>query len=236
MMNDGKRALAELEPEGLAPVDESWQERKRSEFRIVVLEAVITCLAENGYAQTTTELVAAKARVSRGTMLHRFPTRQILIEAGIEYAFFKRMQNFIGAVNALTEEERVKRNLGIVLSWQQYFTTAYKAYLELHIAAKTDEDLRKVFIPRAKLYDQIWRREIYRAFPEWSKDKETLDRSSEFVRAALEGLALNSDIWDDQEHLDMLVQFVSDTALALRDKSLKFRKVAKVKAPKASRT
>jgi AcrR family transcriptional regulator len=234
MRIDDKIALDELEPRGISPADESWQEQKRSEFRVAVLEAVIVCLAEHGYAQTTTELVASKARVSRGTMLHRFPTRQILIEAGIEYAFFKRMQNFISAVNELTEEERVRQNLGIALSWQQYFTTAYRAYLELHIAAKTDEDLRKVFIPRAKLYDRIWRREIRRAFPEWSKDIDTLDRSSEFVRAALEGLALNSDIWDDPVHLEILVHFVSETALALRDKKLKFRKVSKVKAPKAA--
>jgi AcrR family transcriptional regulator len=232
-MIDAKSALNELEPEGLAPADESWQERKRSEFRIAVLEAVITCLAENGYANTTTELVAAKARVSRGTMLHRFPTRQALIEAAIEYAFFKRMQNLLTALNALTEEERVRQNLGIARSWEQYSTIAYRAYLELHIAAKTDAELRRVFIPRAKLYDRIWRREIFKMFPEWSKDKETLDRCSEFVRGALEGLALNSDVWDDPEHLQIVIQLVSDTAIALRDKTLKFRKPAKVKSLKA---
>jgi AcrR family transcriptional regulator len=231
-MIDAKSALNELEPEGLAPADESWQERKRSEFRIVVLEAVITCLAESGYAKTTTELIAAEARVSRGTMLHRFPTRQALIEAAIEYAFFKRMQNLVAALNALTEEERVQQNLGIVRSWEQYSTTAYRAYLELHIAAKTDGDLRKIFVPRAKLYDRIWRREIFRVFPEWSKDKETLERCSEFVRAALEGLALNSDVWDDPEHQQLIIQLVADTAIALRDKSLKLRKPLKSRPAK----
>jgi AcrR family transcriptional regulator len=231
-MIDAKSALNELEPEGLAPADESWQERKRSEFRLVVLEAVITCLAESGYAKTTTELIAAKARVSRGTMLHRFPSRQALIEAAIEYAFFKRMQNLVAALNALTEEERVLQNLGIVRSWEQYSTTAYRAYLELHIASKTDADLRKIFVPRAKLYDRIWRREIFRVFPEWSKDKETLDRCSEFVRAALEGLALNSDVWDDPEHQELIIQLVADTAIALRDKSLKLRKPTKSRLAK----
>src|SRR5580658_8206544 len=231
-MIDAKSALTELEPEGLVPADESWQERKRSEFRVVVLEAVITCLAESGYAKTTTELIAAKARVSRGTMLHRFPTRQALIEAAIEYAFFTRMQNLVSALNALTEDERVQQNLGIVRSWEQYSTTAYRAYLELHIASKTDGDLRKIFVPRAKLYDRIWRREIFRVFPEWSKDKETLDRCSEFVRAALEGLALNSDVWDDPEHQELIIQLVADTAIALRDKSLKLRKPTKSRLAK----
>ena len=142
----------------------------------------------------------------------------------MEYAFFKRMQNLVTALSALTEDERVQQNLGIVRSWEQYSSSSYRAYLELHIASKTAEDLRRVFIPRAKLYDRIWRREIFRFFPEWSKDKETLDRCSEFVRAALEGLALNSDVWDDPEHLQTVIQLVADTAIALRDKSLKLRK------------
>jgi AcrR family transcriptional regulator len=231
-MIDAKSALSELEPEGLAPADQSWQERKRSEFRVAVLEAVITCLAESGYAKTTTELIAAKARVSRGTMLHRFPTRQALIEAAIEYAFFKRMQNLVAALNALTEEERVQQNLGIMRSWEQYSTNAYRAYLELHIASKTDVELRKIFVPRAKLYDRIWRREIFRVFPEWSKDKETLERCSEFVRAALEGLALNSDVWDDPKHQELIIQLVADTAVALRDKSLQLRKPLKSRSAK----
>lgn len=231
-MNDPVNPLAELQPEGLASDDASWQERKRSDFRIAVLEAVIDCLAEHGYSATTTELVAAKARVSRGTMLHRFPTRQSLIEAATEYAFFRRMQNFLNGVHALSEEERVNQNLGIHVSWRQYFTREYRAHLELHIAAKTDAELRRVFIPRAKLYDQIWRREVAKAFPEWGKDTELLDRTCEFVRATLEGVALNSDIWDDPDHLETLVQFVADTALALRDKKLKFRRKPRAKAAK----
>lgn len=220
---DPGNPLAELQPEGLAPDDASWQERKRSDFRIAVLDAVIDCLAEHGYSATTTELVATRARVSRGTMLHRFPTRQSLIEAATEYAFFRRMQNFLSGVHALSEQERIDRNLGIQVSWRQYFTREYRAHLELHVAAKTDADLRRVFIPRAKLYDQIWRREVAKAFPEWGKDSELLDRTGEFVRAALEGIALNSDIWDDPEHLETLLQFVADTALALRERKLGFR-------------
>ncbi len=157
-------------------------------------------------------------------MLHRFPTRQNLIEAAIEYAFFKRMKNFLAAIHSLTDEERIQQNLGISVSWRHYLTTEYRAYLELHMAARTDEELRKVFIPRAKLYDRIWRREVTRAFPEWAKDGDLLDRTCEFVRAALEGLALNTDIWSDPQNFETVVQFVSDTAIALRDKKLRFRK------------
>jgi hypothetical protein len=143
------------------------------------------------------------------------------------------MQNFVEAVGALSEEERVKENAGIAVSWELYFTKEYRAYLELHIAARTDPQLRKVFIPRARLYDRLWRREVARAFPEWTRDMETLERADEFVRATLEGLALNSDVWDDSERQRILVQFVSDTAVALRDKKLKFPRKSRMRAMKA---
>lgn len=228
--------LLELQPEGLASNDASWQERKRSDFRIVVLEAVVDCLAEHGYAATTTELVAARARVSRGTMLHRFPTRQSLIEAATDFAFFRRMKNFLEAVRALSEEERVDRNLGIQVSWRQFFTREYRAYLELHIAAKTDPELRAYFIPRAKLYDKLWRREAAKAFPEWGKAPEVIDRACEFVRATLEGLALNSDIWDNPEHQETLLQFVADMAIGLREKQLKLQPKSRARAPRPQST
>ena len=221
-MTDAGNALAELEPEGLAAADASWQERKRADFRMTVLDAVITCLAEHGYARTTSELVAATARVSRGTMIHRFPTKQDLIVAAIDYAFFRRMENYLRDIGSLTDEERINQNLGISVSWKHYFTKEYKAYLELHVAARTDKELREIFIPRAKRYDRIWRREVARAFPEWAKDKDLLDRSGEFVRATLEGLALNSDIWDNAEHQAALLNFVTSTLIMIRDKKLEF--------------
>lgn len=232
---DYEHPLVELEPEGFASADASWQERKKSDFRIAVLDAVITCLAEHGYARTTTELVAATARVSRGTMLHRFPTRQDLIEAAIDYAFFRRMENFLRDIGGLTDEQRVDQNLGIRVSWGHYFSKEYRAYLELHVAARTDEDLGRVFIPRAKRYDTIWRREVGRAFPEWGHDAELLDRACEFARATVEGLALNADIWDNAEHQQVMLQFVAETLVSLRDGKLKFPSAGK-KPGKSKRT
>jgi hypothetical protein len=44
---------------------------------------------------------------------------------------------------------------------------------------------------------------------------------------------LNSDVWDDSERQRILVQFVSDTAVALRDKKLKFPRKSRMRAMKA---
>jgi len=48
--------------------------------------AAVACLAEQGYAATTTQLVTDRAGVSRGAILHHFPTKADLMVAVAEYA------------------------------------------------------------------------------------------------------------------------------------------------------
>lgn len=211
-----KKTLAIFEPEGLARSEGGLQERRSAETRTAILEAAITCLAEHGYAKTTTLLVSSMARASRGAMLHHYPTRQALIESTIEYAFYKRMQSFIESIEALSEEERVDQNRGIYMELHNFDTPEYKAYLELHVASRTDEELRQIFLPRARKYDQVWRAEVQRAFPEWGGKGELFDRACELTRSMLEGLLLNRDIWADAAGEEGVMAILNTTLQMLR--------------------
>jgi len=51
--------------------------QRSAETRRRLIKAAITCLHVNGYAATTTVAIADKAKVSRGAMLHQFPTKEI---------------------------------------------------------------------------------------------------------------------------------------------------------------
>jgi len=66
--------LAVLEPEGLDSHGQGWQQRKSIQTRIAILEAAIDCLERQGYARTTTQMIAQTARISRGAMLHHYAT------------------------------------------------------------------------------------------------------------------------------------------------------------------
>jgi len=59
---------------------------RRAATRAKIMEAAVGCLAEFGYAATSTPLVAKMAKVSRGSLLHQFPTKVDLILAVAEYA------------------------------------------------------------------------------------------------------------------------------------------------------
>ena len=219
-----KQLIAKLENEYVSSPDAGLQERKSAETRLTILEAAMDCLARYGYSRTTTQLICRMAHVSRGAMLHHYPSKTDLIKAVIDYAFYKRMRSFIDSVQQLTTQERVRLNLGIKTSWQQLATREYQVYLELHVATRTDAELREIFLPRARQFDQVWLENIASVYPEWS-DKR-LDLGSEFTRSVLEGLKLNSDIWNNPENEVVLVEFVSQLLIMLRDGKLKFPTLA----------
>ncbi len=209
--------LAELTPEGLATEGAGWQQRKSVQTRLAVLEAAVDCLERHGYANTTTQLIAATAQISRGAMLHHYATKQDLISAVIDYTFYKRMEVFVSRIKALSEVERIQDHAGIELYWQSLLTREYTAYLELTVASRTDAELREIFLPKARRYDRVERETVLQAFPEWRADVARYELAMDYCIASMEGLLLNRDIWNDRDRRVRLRAFISRTLLRLRD-------------------
>ena len=74
--------------------DKTWQQTKSENTRTSILEGALDCFHELGYSNTTTEKVANKAGVSRGAMLHHFPSKRELVRASVNYLNEKRLQLF----------------------------------------------------------------------------------------------------------------------------------------------
>ncbi len=217
----GAKGLAALEPEGLDTHGQGWQQRKSIQTRIAILEAAIDCLERQGYARTTTQMIAQTARISRGAMLHHYATKQELVEAVIDYTFFRRMEQFITRIGELTDEER-EQQAGIELYWQSVLTREYAAYLELSVAARTDLELKQIFLPKARRFVALERETVLKAFPEWQDKLPVYELAMDFCIAAMEGLLLNRQVWDDRGRRLLLRAFISEAILALREGRLPF--------------
>ena len=218
-MSDGT-ALALLLPDSLVGENdgvelELWQQRKSRATRNTMLDAALECLAERGYASCSLQTVASRAGISRGAMLHHYASKLDLMAAVIEYAFYRRMADYLDRIRALSEEARAVDNAGISVSYQVCRTPEYAAYLELHVASRTDRALRLIFLDRARRFDRVWRDEIERAFPEWRGDPR-LELLDDYVWSVVEGLALNIDIWNDTAREEALLCFVAKTIKAVR--------------------
>jgi AcrR family transcriptional regulator len=111
-----------------------------------LLDATVTCLAERGYAGTSTAAVCAEAGVSQGALFRHFPTRQALLAATAEHVATRQVAAFraLGAPGVDTADEvaAVLGHLrGLVLS------PVNQTWRELLVAARADDALRTALHP-----------------------------------------------------------------------------------------
>ncbi len=106
-----------------------------------ILDAAVQSLIEQGAARTTTLEVQRQAGVSRGALLHHFPTHADLLSATVtdlvrrnEQTVFEMLEKLQKAPDAV---ERAIRALALMMA-----QPAFMAELELWALARTDEGLR----------------------------------------------------------------------------------------------
>ena len=121
--------------------------------RTRILEAAIRCLAETGYAATSTNTVAAAAGITRAALLYHFPSRGALIEAVINYVTRRRVE-----MQEESHREEVRDAQyparSIDTHWALLHTPEFRAFCELSTAARTSRSLAKMFKPAMEAFDR----------------------------------------------------------------------------------
>jgi AcrR family transcriptional regulator len=110
-----------------------------------ILDAAVCSLIEQGAARTTTLEVQRKAVVSRGALLHHFPTHAELLAATV-HDLVKRNEQSVFAMaeklkSAPNPVERAIHALALMMA-----EPAFMAELELWALARTDENLREALL------------------------------------------------------------------------------------------
>lgn len=121
------------------PTNDALPERS---IRDRILDAAVESLIAQGAARTTTLEVQRKAEVSRGALLHHFPTHAELLSATVidlvrrnEQSVFELLDKLQSAPDAV---ERAIRALAMMMAQPPFM-----AELELWALARTDEGLRE---------------------------------------------------------------------------------------------
>jgi len=104
-----------------------------------LLDATVEALAECGYRGTSTQEVCRRAGVSRGTLLHHFPTRIELLVGSLDAILTDRVAAFM---EAHRERGPVPPEVLVRQLWAQWQGPVYVAWLELAVAARTEPALR----------------------------------------------------------------------------------------------
>lgn len=155
-----------------------------------LIHAAIECLDKLGYSATTLQLVTDAANVSRGAVLHHFPTKVDLMIAVAEYAAGKQNRHVARLLADTTPG--MDRYLSITMAtWDAMIRPPSTALLEIMMGSRSDPELA------ARFPAVIASLETYQREGVWEQaqsvgitDKATIEAMVHLHNAAMRGLAL----------------------------------------------
>src|SRR3954470_12869646 len=202
------------------------QQQRREETRGALLDAAVQSLIEVGFARTTTLEVQRRADVSRGALLHHFPSKAELLVAAVDHLAEMRAREMKAFASQLPPEradrgDRPDREAaehgdpapggdprtGAVLGllWQCFSGTFFKVSMELRTAARTDPDLRRVLTAAERsLRDRIVA-QSRTLFGRAVAEHAGLERALDLTLQLMIGAAMTSVLHGQSSQLDDLI-------------------------------
>jgi AcrR family transcriptional regulator len=126
---------------GPEPIARTKQEQRSDGTRRALLDAAVASLVELGFARTTTLEVQKRSGLSRGALLHHFPTKAELLAATIVHLGEMRGRELKHQVGKLPRGS-ARADAVLDLLWHSFTGPLFYVAMELRAAARTDAELR----------------------------------------------------------------------------------------------
>ncbi|WKL16051.1 TetR/AcrR family transcriptional regulator [Comamonas testosteroni] len=180
------------------------REQQKQATRARILNSAMTCLMDLGVARTTTLEVQRRAAVSRGALLHHFPTHAELLCAVVDAIVVRNEEAVLKHLRRKARRsDPVEHAIHTLVDSMR--EPSFLAELELWVVARTDTELREALVAaerkalrdRMRVLDEIFA--PLSAFPAYELVVST---SAEFVR----GLAVSGILRSNPQSVKALTQ------------------------------
>ena len=211
-MSGKKETASNKKTAGTSDEDISWQAQKSAMTRDRILDAAIHCFVELGYTNVTTARVASSAGVSRGAMLHHFPSKTELIQAAVEYLHDKLLQDYTARVASIPEslEGGDRRRAGLDAYWEHLTGDLFVVYHELCVASRTDPELKSILENSQQLFEQHVRDSNTDLFSEWNDRGDRFLLAMDVTKFMMEGMAAGQLMTNREERVSRLLGYLAD--------------------------
>ena len=149
-----------------------------------LVDTAVELLISEGVANTTTSAVQKRAGVSRGALLHHFPSRALLLASTVERLVQLNEQQLNESFLQLAEPETDVEEALIALS-DNMARPSYLAEMELWVISRNDQELRDALYKAEKAARFDLDRVVWKLLSCW-KDYDNYqllaDLSVEFIR------------------------------------------------------
>jgi AcrR family transcriptional regulator len=192
--------------------DISWQAQKSAMTRDRILDAAINCFINLGYKNVTTAKVASAAGVSRGAMLHHFPSKTELIQAAVEYLHNKLLEDYTERVRSISPSLKgaKRRRAGIEAYWAYLTGDLFIAYHELCVAGRTDEELRDILERSTASFDEHAAQTNRELFSEWQDRGDRFLLAMDVTKFMMEGMAVGQLVVNREKRIARLLDYLTD--------------------------
>ena len=173
------------------------QAERSAETRRVLLETAIRCLHGQGYAATTTLLVAQEAGLSRGAMLHQFPTRVDLMIFVVQSVFDDEIAIYDARLSAIADPRERLFSLPEIV-WDVLSRPSGVAVLEILQGSRSDPALVERLAPIQAQIEQNALAQLDRWYGSEAAASKTAMR---LVVWAIRGLSIAQVLAPDPEEI-----------------------------------
>jgi AcrR family transcriptional regulator len=207
VMSDGSQTGAVRKVRRRTQVERSAETRRR------LVEAAITFICENGYAELTTTLVSERAGLSRGALQHQFRTRFDLLAAVIDHLSKQISGRMLELAQALPGCEHAlssRIDAAIRAYWSIYTSDTFHAVLNIFLGVKSDpkhyRPLQRHMLTFYQMNDEMWLKVV----GDSRLSKQRLLAARRVLFSALRGLAIGQLLGTQSEATTMEFQLIRD--------------------------
>lgn len=153
-------------------------------------------LIEVGFARTTTLEVQKRAGVSRGALLHHFPSKAVLLTAAIDHLAEMRGRELKARAQTLpVGGERVDAVLALL--WECFGGALFQVAVELRAAARTDAELRVALTAAERVLRDRIVQQSRNLFGPAIGDQPGFERAIDLTLQLMIGLAMTAMLHGD---------------------------------------
>ncbi len=196
------------------------RERRTVDSRARILQAAVECLVEQGYSGATTLAIQARAGVSRGRLLHHFPSRQELLVAAAEHLAAERVRDTTERITgdlpgSAASPERIRQVVEFM--WLTFHEPHFWAAVELWAASRTDDVLAGALLPEERKLGGVIRAAVDGMWGPEFVGHPRYPQVRELLLTSMRGVALTYSFDRRDPHRDPHIAQWVDTARILLD-------------------
>ncbi len=190
----------------------SWQAQKSAMTRDKILDAAIDCFIKMGFTNVTTAKVSDSAGVSRGAMLHHFPSKLELIRAAIEYLHDKLVEDFTKRMTDIPSslQDKAKRRAGLDAYYDHLHCDLFAAYHELCVAGRTDPELAVILQLSVERFEDHIYESNETLWKEWSERGDLYLLAMDLTKFVMEGMAVGHIGKNKPQRVKRLIDYLAD--------------------------